>query len=112
MQVFDDIIESSKRLASTRHGPVKKAEAFFKSDLRIMYDYVFKDWPTKGIINMAYLRALVRDFTIYFSFCQPSDFSYLSDHFVKDKGEYIVLQFSHSKNDQMYRGSSSIIPRS
>ena len=105
-----DIIESSKRWASERRGPVKKANSFHKKDLRIMHDYVFKDWDDKKYINMAYLRALIRCFTFYFSFCRPSDYSYLSDHYVKDRGDYIVLTFPHSKQDQLYQGTNCIIP--
>ena len=60
-------------------------------------------------IDVTEFRALVRGIIYYYTFCRFSDYIILKDADFTDMIHYITIDFRHSKNDQFFQGSLSVI---
>ena len=103
-------VNSIIRELSKHRQPVKKATPFPISNFEIIISKeIYAHEEEIYRINAANFRAVFRAVIIYFTFCRFSDFNGLTDSHFNDKGDCIEITFPKSKNDQYFKGSSSVI---
>ena len=107
---IQSVIKSFKRKLSENRKPTKKGTLYEIDHFKLMIEkeiYPYRDDLDK--VNSCHFRSIFRAVFIYFTFCRFSDFKELCDQDFTDHGDFIEIKFKKSKNDQLFKGTNSIL---